>query len=101
MFLAEYRHLAPTAKTLAYNSTKYVSGIGLLSLSLPPSANLVVAACAFKVGSLSAADPLTTVAIPSANRNQRSATAAREAALVSEHATDLSHAVGRQRDELR
>ncbi|CAN0136347.1 unnamed protein product, partial [Scytosiphon promiscuus] len=34
-------------------------------------------------------------------RSQRSATAAREAALVSKHATELSHAVGRQRDELR
>ncbi|CAB1115098.1 unnamed protein product [Ectocarpus sp. CCAP 1310/34] len=34
-------------------------------------------------------------------RNQRLATAAREAALVSKHATELSHAVGRQRDELR
>ncbi|CAM9691109.1 unnamed protein product [Ectocarpus sp. 12 AP-2014] len=34
-------------------------------------------------------------------RNQRLATAAREATLVSKHATELSHAVGRQRDELR
>lgn len=35
------------------------------------------------------------------DRRQRAATEAREAALVSKHATELSHAVGRQRDELR
>lgn len=34
-------------------------------------------------------------------RRLREATQAREAALVSKHAVEMSHAVGRQRDELR